>query len=154
MKKIYQTRWVIFDTLFVILFLTAIIWASIDYTLVTVLNPVVIIILGCTFGYSSMFKDDSYIATGFYWFSQNLLLPRTKYNYLAAGFILILMGILSALTQKNGETIAANEALWGVLVKSPSFWIAIVVVIVFNGLVGVYNYRLRNRQNKDEDNIG
>ena len=148
MEKTYESKWIVFDVVFAILFLTSIIWASIDYTLVTVLNPVVIILLGCTFTYSNMFKDDSYIATAFYWFSQHLILPRTKYNYLAAGFFLIILGILSAVTAKSDETIAANEALWRMLVRSPSFWVAMLAVLVFNGLVGVYRYRSYKRQQR------
>ena len=152
MKKAYKTRWAIFDALFGILFLTATIWASIDYTLVTILNPVVMILFGCTFIYSKMFKDESYIATGFYWVSQNVI-TLGKYSHIIIGLFIMLLGFLSAVMPGN-ERIAEDEALWRMLVNSPSFWIAIVAVLVLNGLVGAYNYRLRNRQNKVEDNKG
>lgn len=112
------------------------------------LTPIASLLLGSAFTYSKMLRDESYVAKGLYWFSQNVIVPRTKYNYLVTGLVLVLIGFLSIFIPSS-RTADTSEILWKSLVGAPAFWFLLLAVCVFNGIVGIYRYRSYKRREDD-----
>lgn len=136
MKKIFN----FFDILFVFFIIWLLVYSSISYANAKITTPIVSFLIGFAFVFSKRLKDLSLIERAFYWFCQNMILPRTSYNYLVVGLIMLLcgMGSLSSLSKTDIE---ANKMLYESMKISPSFWIMIFFVIIFNGLIGILIYR-------------
>ena len=138
MKNIGRKTYFFLDIFFVCLFLAIFIWTLIDYRMITGYVRVVFTFLGFAFIYSKSLKDFSFIASALYWVSQNVTVPRTKYNHIFGGFFLLLVALLSFVFPPKLEKIENSKLLWNSLIKDPSFWMVIIVILVLNFGIGFY----------------
>ena len=129
------------DIFFICLFLTIFIWTLINYRIVTVYVRGVFVFLGFAFIYSRRLKDSSLIERALYWVSQNVTVPRTKYNHIFGGLFLLLVALLSFVFPPRPEKIENNKLLWDSLIRDPSFWMAIMIVLILNFGIGLYMSR-------------
>ena len=92
---------------------------------------------------SHMMKNKLLISRGLYWVVQNIFKPKTKINHYIWGVFFIFIGfaILVAEPLNSPEKDYFTE-----IKKSFEFWIALVLVIIFNILVGVYTAKRGNKQ--------
>jgi ABC-type antimicrobial peptide transport system permease subunit len=62
--------------------------------------------------------------------------PKSEYNHIIWGFFILIMGTLSVIfSDKPSED---ELDFFQKVHNSPEYWIGIIVVIVFNILVGIY----------------
>jgi len=137
MRKFNGFPYFLWDVLYVVLFLALFIRAFTDYWAARLYTPIFCIALGFAFLYSRKLSDLSKVEKGLYWFSQNVMWPRTGYNHIFGGFFLLLIGLLSLLVPDTHK-IEDNEVLWNSLRKDPIFWISILVIVILNILIVVY----------------
>ena len=142
-----------FDFFSVLLFLILIIWSSIDNSTIPIFTFVFAIYFGFAILYSNKFKDISYIEKMLYWISQNVIRPRTNYNYILFGLFMIMMGIGSLFILVNGN-LENDELLWDSLRKDVIFWISITLILIFNFLIGLYTYTYKKRKLKKRKDMG
>jgi hypothetical protein len=147
MKNIEQKAHFFLDIFFICLFLTFFIWTLVDYRMVSVYVRGIFVFLGFAFIYSKGLKDFSFIEKALYWVSQNVTVPRTKYNHIFGGLFLLLLAILSFLFPPGHGSNENAKLLWGSLIRDPSFWMSVIILLVFNLLVGFYMFK--NKAKRD-----
>jgi uncharacterized membrane protein len=97
--------------------------------------------LGFALLYSKRLKDFSSIEKGLYWTSQNVTVPRTKYNHIFGGLFFLLLALLSFAFPPKPEKIEDTKLLWDSLIRDPSFWMVIIIVLILNFGIGFYMSR-------------
>lgn len=129
-----------FDISLILTFLLFLIIPKISFEMKYILTPFFFSFLGILFSLSNKFKAFSYIERGLYWVSQNVMIPRTKYNHLLIGMFMFIIATGSALFTDVTD-IEDNKLLWDELSKDPFFWISIFVILGFNLLIGFYRFK-------------
>ena len=148
-KKISTS--IYFDVLFIASFLTMIVWAMINFHMVSVLTPIIFLFVGFMFLLSKKIKDMSFVGKVSYWICYNVMRPSTKYNYLIWGTFAILLGLASAFLP-GSEDIGNQKSLWNLLRKDKNFWFSMLAILLLNFLVGLYTaYSRKKREKKAED---
>jgi hypothetical protein len=104
-----------------------------------------LISLGLAFIYSKELKDISIIERTLYWISQNVTVPRTRYNHILDGLFFLMVGMLSFLLPPGREENEASRLLWTSLKKDPSFWMSMLFILIFNLLIGVYRSKRKGK---------
>jgi hypothetical protein len=94
------------------------------------------ILIGSVMILGKQLSKASYIAQFLYWSAINIFKPKTKYNNWTWGIFIIFIGVMAFIagTKKTSE----EEALFQQLHQSGEFWLAMIVVIAFNIMVGIY----------------
>ena len=143
MKTINGKSYRFLDMFFICLFLAIFIWTLIDYRMVTVYIRGIFTFLGFAFIYSKTLKDVSLIEKSLYWVSQNVTVPRTKYNHMFGGAFLLLIALLSFVSPTRLEKIEETHLMGRSLIRDPSFWMVIMIVLILNFGIGFYMSRKR-----------
>ncbi len=92
--------------------------------------------IGITMIFSKKLRESSFVGKTLYWFAINIMKPRSRFNHMIWGLFIFGCGLLSLIP---GDKPAQNNIEFiNQIQKSYEFWIAILVVIVFNVLVGIY----------------
>ncbi len=133
-KKTY----LFFDIFFICFFVIIFVWALVDYRMLPFYVRGIFILLGFALIYSRALNDVSIVERALYWISQNVMVPRTKYNHIFGGLFFLLIGILSFLFPPSHERDESFRLVWGSLIKDPSFWILVMLCLIFNLLSGFY----------------
>lgn len=141
MKNVMKETYFFLDIFLICLFLTIFIWTLIDYRIVTVYVRGIFVFLSFAFIYSKRLKDFSLIERALYWVSQNVTVPRTKYNHIFGGLFLLLVALLSFVFPPRLEKIGNTKLLWDSLIRDPSFWMMIIIVLILNFGIGFYMSR-------------
>jgi len=145
---------IFFDVLFITSLLTMIVWAMIDFHMVSALTPIIFLFVGFAFLLSKKIKDISFVGKVSYWICYNVMRPSTKYNYLIWGTFAIILGVASALLPVS-EDIENQKFLWDSLRKDINFWFSMIAILLLNFLVGLYTaYRRKKREKKARDEKG
>jgi len=101
------------------------------------------ITVGIFFLTSRIMKEKLYFSKGLYWVAVNVFKPKTRYNHIICGAILIFGGLATALSQPLG---GSEKNFYEHLKEEPQFWISILLVLLFNAFVGVYTAKRKKRQ--------
>ena len=145
MKNVMKETYFFLEIFFICLFLTIFIWTLIDYRIITVYVRGIFVFLGFAFIYSKRLKDFSLIERALYWVSQNVTVPRTKYNHIFGGLFLLLVALLSFVFPPRLDKIGNTKLLWDSLIRDPSFWMVIIIVLILNFGIGFYMSRKRKQ---------
>jgi hypothetical protein len=151
MKEIGKKAYFFFDILFICLFLTVFIWTLVDYRMVSFYVSGIFVFLGFSLIYSKSLKDFSLIGKALYWTSQNVMVPRTRYNHIFGGLFFLLVAILSFLFPPGHEENETGKLLWSSLKKDPSFWISVIFALSFNLMVGLYMFKRKKKKRLEGD---
>jgi hypothetical protein len=106
------------------------------------LHTIFFVFIGAPFIFSNALKEVSYVARAMYWIAINIMKPKTKYNHVITGFFLIFIGLLPI----DKPTLSEKEFFEKVN-HSYEFWIAIVIALLFNVLIGIYTARNHKKYN-------
>lgn len=147
MRNIGRRSYHFLDIFFICLFLTILIWALVDYGMVPLYVRGICIFLGFAFIYSRALKDFSFIEKALYWVSQNVTVPRTTYNHIIGGLFFLLFAILSFLFPPKDVAKGNFALLWSSLIRDPSFWMSLVIALIFNLGVGFYMSKEKANRN-------
>ncbi len=127
----------IFDIIWILIFVVFELTTNND---VTFLVNSILIGLMMIFGRS--LSEISYIGQFLYWTAINIFKPKTKYNHWIWGLFIVVIGASSFIfSEKKTEQ---EEAFFQQLHQSSEFWLGMVLVIVFNLMVGLYTAK-KNR---------
>ncbi len=140
MKKPIESILFLWDIFYFLFFLVFLIRAFTNYNAARLYTPIFCIALGLAFLCSTKLKDSSKLEKGLYWFTQNVMWPRTKDNHIFAGLFLLLIGLLSLLVPDT-RAMGDGGILWNALRKDPTFWISLVSIIILNLLIVLYRRR-------------
>ena len=146
MRNIGRKTYFFLDIFFICLFLTIFIWTLIDYRIITVYERGIFVFLGFAFIYSKRLKDFSFIERALYWVSQNVTVPRTKYNHIFGGLFLLLVALLSFVFPPRAEKIEDTKLLSDSLIRDPSFWMVIIIVLILNFGIGFYRSKKKAKR--------
>ena len=92
--------------------------------------------IGITMIFSKKLRESSFVGKTLYWIAINIMKPRSRFNHMIWGSFIVCCGLLSLIPRnKPAQT---NIEFINPIQKSYEFWIAILVVIVLNVLVGIY----------------
>jgi hypothetical protein len=94
------------------------------------------IILGLSFIVSKKTKDELVLSKILYWVSRYILKPTTKYNHIFGGCLSIFAGFAIFF---SGPTNPDELILWECQKHTISFWVSIIIVLIFNIIIGIYS---------------
>lgn len=97
--------------------------------------------VGSIIVFSKRFKDESYIHKCAYWIVINIFKPKTSVNHYIWGSFFIFFGLVPLFIPAT-ESSPSNAGIENIH-KTSEFWIGIVLILLFNILVGVLTF-LRN----------
>jgi len=146
MKKNQKTTYLFCDVLLVCLFVAIFVVAFVNYTMVPTHVRATCFFLGLALIYSKALEKFSLIEKALYWVSQNVMVPRTKYNHILGGVFFLLIGILSFLFSPGHRKTVESELLWRSLRTDLSFWILITLILLLNLIIGFYRYKKKARR--------
>ena len=139
MIKKEEFKFIYFDALFLIFFISVFFWILVDKNMISVLLPIFFIFNGFLFISSKRLKAFSFTGKIFYWISMNLFLPKTEHNYIICGIIFIALGLIPVFFFKN-KNFSLNEFQdWWF--KDPIFWVIIVLLVFF----GLYKSKFKKK---------
>lgn len=151
MEKKSISSLIIFDIIFILLILSLIIWAIIDFNKLSILVPAILILDGFALLGSKKLKELFFVERFFYWLSYNVFVPRMKSNHLIWGFFSIILGIFLSFrmpiernTPYEGIT-ASDPAVRNLQewwYKDPMLWIVILLLIA----IGVYRAKKKSNE--------
>jgi len=145
MDKIKKKIWVLWDIVIICFFILIILLGWIKES-----NSH----FGALFGFSiglffftcEKMKDRLYFSRALAWIANNIFQPRTKINHIFAGCLLIIGGFAILISHQMSST---EKKYFSEVKGSYEFWIGIILVLLFNILVGVYTAR-RTKKSKDK----
>ena len=112
----------------------------------------ILLLIGIVFVFSKSLRTKIYISKISYWICLNIFKPRTEYNHIIWGLFITFFGIIHKINSyyyKSGnypDQFNINQILY-----SYQFWILMIMVLIFNVLVGLYTIRrYQNKKNKNE----
>lgn len=152
---------IVFDILFILVTLSLIIWATIDFKKASILVPAILILYGFALLGSKKLRELFFVERFFYWLSNNVFVPKMKSSHLIWGFFSILLGLLLSFRLPMEQNMPDKEVstpdpavqnLQDWWYKDPMLWIVILL------LIAIVVYRIKKKSNdmvkdKNENNI-
>jgi len=150
MKHTEQKIFFFLDIFFVGLYIASFVWTLIDYRMVSFWVPSVFAFMGFALIYSKILKGFSFVEKGLYWISQNVTVPRTKYNHTFWGLFFLFLATMSLFfPPKQGHQIKGEELLvWDRCMKDPSVWMWMTFILILNFVIGFYAYMKQKKNRK------
>jgi len=97
---------------------------------------------------SNKMKDTLYFSKLMFWIANNIFKPKTRFNHLISGglFIFVAIAILA-----SGPTTPFEKGFFDDVRRTPGFWISIILVLLFNILIGIYTGRQKKQRDAKSD---
>jgi hypothetical protein len=143
-KKSSGTIW--FDIPFTVVIFILLILSSVEFRAISLFTPLFFVLVGSAFLYCKSYREVSYVAKVLFWISDNVPITIVKFKsiHIFIGFFMIGIGIASALFPSNRD-VQRDQLLWRELRGSLSFWLSVILILLFNLMVGFYNYSKKRR---------
>jgi len=143
MAKNKSRSWLILDIVSICLLITLALLGGMDERNFY-LGALFFFTIGFLFLTSKNMKSELNISKALYWVAVNIFKPRTKFNHIIGGGLLIFAGI--AIYASDPLT-SSERKFFDNLENTPEFWIAMIFVLLFNVLVGIYTARRIRKKN-------
>jgi len=148
MQKKHIVNWLILDIVIIFLFCASVLWGILGDGS-SLLDSAFFFFVGGLILASNKMKSKSYISKALSWMAENIFKPKTKFNYIIWGLFFIFIGFLVLYSKPLSPS---DKELFKTVERSFGFWIAVVLVIIFNILVGIYTAkRIKKKSSKDRE---
>jgi hypothetical protein len=142
-KRYSEAIW--FDISFVLFIFALFLWSFKESRANSQIASIFLVLVGSAFLYCKRYKEVSYVERGLFWVSDNVPIGRFRSNHIFIGLFMIAMGFAFALLPASNRDMEREELLWRHLRGSLAFWISMIVVLLLNLMVGLYNYYRKHK---------